>query len=190
MFNRPIILASQSPRRHYLMKEAGFEFEIRVRSIDESFPADMPAEKVAEFLAVQKAEAVKDWIVGQEVIVTADSVVIQDNKIYGKPTDAADAFRILRELSGNVHQVITGVCLMDKDKMVHFSDVAHVHFDTLTDEEIHFYIEKYKPFDKAGAYGVQEWIGFTKVKKIDGAYANIMGLPIQKVYNKLMTEFL
>jgi septum formation protein len=186
MINRPIILASQSPRRHQLLKEAGFEFEVRTRSIDEVFPEDMPAENVAEYLAIQKAEAVTDWIVDQEIIITADSVVILNNKIYGKPTDAADAFRIIRELSGSIHQVITGVCISAKEKRVSFSEVANVHFAEISDEEINFYIEKYKPFDKAGAYGVQEWIGFTKVKKIEGTFANIMGLPVHRVYQELM----
>lgn len=186
MINRPIILASKSPRRHQLLKEAGFEFEVRTRSIDEVFPESMAAEEVAQYLAIQKAEAVVDWIIDQEIVITADSVVILNNKIYGKPTDAADAFRIIRELSGNVHQVITGVCISAKEKQVAFSEVANVHFAEVSDEEINFYVEKYKPFDKAGAYGVQEWIGFTKVKKIEGTFANIMGLPIHRVYQELM----
>ena len=186
MINRPIILASKSPRRHQLLKEAGFEFEVRTRSIDEVFPEEMPVNEVAEYLAKAKADAVTDWLTGNEVIITADSVVILNNVIYGKPKDAADAFRIIRNLSGSIHQVITGVCIMTKEKTISFSDVANVHFMELTDEEIHFYIQKYEPFDKAGAYGIQEWIGFTKIKKIEGTYANIMGLPIHRVYQELM----
>ncbi len=186
MINRPIILASKSPRRQHLLQEAGFEFEVRTRSIEENFPAEMPAVEVAEYLARLKADAVKDWIIDQEIIITADSVVILEDKIYGKPQDAADAKRILRELSGKVHQVITGVCIMTKEQTISFSDVANVHFAELTDAEIEYYIEKYKPFDKAGSYGVQEWIGFTKVQKIEGTFANIMGLPIQQVYDELI----
>ncbi|MGB0984782.1 MAG: Maf family nucleotide pyrophosphatase [Saprospiraceae bacterium] len=186
MINRPIILASQSPRRHQLLKEAGFEFEVKTRSIDESFPESMPAKDVAEYLAIEKAKAVADWITNEEIIITADSVVILNNKIYGKPVDAADAFRIIRELSGNIHQVITGVCISGKEKQVAFSEVANVHFEEISDNEINYYIKNYQPFDKAGAYGVQEWLGFTKVKKIEGTFANIMGLPVHRVYQELM----
>ncbi len=186
MINRPIILASKSPRRQALLKEAGFQFEVRTRSIDEDFPADMAVSEVAEFIAQNKAEAVKDWIKGEEIIITADSIVILDNKIYGKPKDKAHAVEILKALSGSVHQVITGVCILSKEGRRSFSDVAHVHFEELTDAEIDFYIDEYQPFDKAGSYGVQEWIGFTKVKKIEGTFANIMGLPVHLVYKELI----
>lgn len=189
MIQRPIILASKSPRRHQLMQEAGFDFEVRVRSIEEVFPDDLPPEQVAEYLAKLKAEAVESWVIDQEIVITADSVVILDGKIYGKPENAEDVRRILKELSGRVHQVITGVCILAKEKTVSFSEVAQVHFAEISDAEIEYYLQNHQPFDKAGAYGVQEWIGFTKVHKIEGTFANIMGLPIHRVYEILTKEF-
>ena len=186
MINRPIILASQSPRRHQLLKDAGFDFEIRTKSIDEVFPEDMNQAEVAEYLAVLKAEAVKDWVVNDEIVITADSIVVLDNVIYGKPKDKADAFQMIKKLSSKVHQVITGVCILSKEGTIRFSDVTNVYFDEVSDEEINYYIDNYKPYDKAGGYGVQEWIGYAKVKKIEGSYYNVMGLPIHKVYAALM----
>lgn len=186
MIDRPIILASKSPRRHELMKAAGFEFEIRTRSIDEAFPDDMPALEVAEYIAIQKAAAVTDWLTEENIIITADSVVILDGVIYGKPKSKEEAFGVIRKLSGKVHQVVTGVCIITQQKRVHFSEVANVHFEEITDKEIHYYINNYQPFDKAGSYGIQEWIGYVKVKKIEGTFPNIMGLPIHRVYAELM----
>lgn len=183
---RKLILASQSPRRSFLLKQAGFEFEIRPVDIDEeNYPADLPVDEVAPYLAYHKALAAKTFIQNNEIILTADSVVILAGEIYGKPLDHADAARILRALSGNMHRVITGVCLLSSDKEVVFSDVANVYFDKLTDAEIEYYINNYKPFDKAGAYAIQEWIGLCKILKIEGTYANIMGLPVHLVYEQL-----
>lgn len=186
MLNRPIILASGSPRRHQLLKDAGFEFTIKTRSIDEIFPDDMPKAEVAEYLAVEKAKAVEDWVMDDQIVITADSVVVLGDKIYNKPEGREGAFEMIKELSGNTHLVITGVCIASKEGIQRFSDVTKVFFDEVSDEEIWYYVDNYKPFDKAGAYGIQEWIGYTKVKKIEGSYYNVMGLPIHRVYKALM----
>ena len=183
---RKLILASKSPRRSFLLKQAGFEFEINAVDIDEeAYPKDLPVEDVAAYLAQQKAQAAKHFITDNEIIIASDSVVILDNQIFGKPADYPDAVRILRALSGRMHRVITGVCLLSYDKEVVFSDVAKVYFDVLNDEEIEYYIRNYQPYDKAGAYAIQEWIGLCKITKIEGTYANIMGLPVHLVYEQL-----
>ncbi len=186
MIQRKIILASQSPRRKQLLAEAGFDFEIKVSNVEEDYPADLNVREVPEFLARKKAHASMQFIENEEIIVASDCVVILENKIYGKPTDREDAFYIISQLSGKMHEVITGVCLLSKEKEVCFSGVAKVFFKTLSDEEIYFYIDKYQPYDKAGAYAIQEWIGLTKIAKIEGTYSNIMGLPMDLVYEELM----
>ena len=142
---------------------------------------------MGEYLAEKKAEAARPLLgIEGDIILASDTTVVLNNQLYEKPLDKADAFRILRDLSGNMHRVITGVCLLSKTKKRVFSDVSKVYFDTLTDAEIEFYIDKHKPFDKAGAYGVQEWIGHCKIRKIEGSYSNIMGLPTHKVFKELM----
>ena len=180
-----IILASKSPRRQQLLREAGFDFEIKTKSVEEIYPEDMPVREVPAYLSQLKADACTAFLDNEKVLLTADSVVILNETIYGKPKDAEDAFQIIKALSGNIHEVITGVTLRTKEKSITFSDVAYVHFDTLTDEEIWYYVNNFQPFDKAGAYAIQEWIGLTKIIKIDGSYYNIMGLPVQKVYEYL-----
>ncbi|MCB0612432.1 MAG: septum formation protein Maf [Lewinellaceae bacterium] len=185
ILNKKIILASQSPRRRQLLEQAGFTFEIKTKPIDESFPADMPVDEVAPFLARQKARAAREFITGDEVLLTADSVVILGDTIYNKPEDAEDARRILRALSGQVHRVITGVCLLSKEKERVFSGESRVHFAELSDDEIDYYIRTCQPFDKAGAYAIQEWIGLCKIDRIEGTYANIMGLPVDLVYREM-----
>jgi septum formation protein len=183
---KKLILASQSPRRKQLLTEAGFDFEVKVTDIAEDFPADMPAVEVPCYLAHKKAKAAWEmFATGDEVILASDSVVILDNIIYGKPQDYNEAVAILSALSARVHQVITGVCIMDKLKQEVFSSVANVYFKPLSRAEIDFYIEKYQPYDKAGAYAIQEWIGLCKIEKIEGTYSNIMGLPMEMVYEKL-----
>jgi septum formation protein len=186
-----ILLASQSPRRSQLLRESGFtNFTVRPTDSDETLPPNYPVEKAAAFLADMKAEAARNWLVdADEIILAADTTVVLNNEIYNKPLDFADAQRILRQLSGNVHKVITGVCLLSKKKKRVFSDVAKVHFDVLSEEDIAFYIANYKPFDKAGAYAVQDWIGHCKIKRIEGSYENIMGLPTHKVYKELIRHF-
>lgn len=186
MLQRKLILASKSPRRSFLLKQAGFEFEVNAVDIDEeNYPKDLPVEEVAPYLAQQKARAAKHFITHNEIIIASDSVVIIDNEIFGKPVDYQDAVRILRALSGRMHRVITGVCLLSADKEDVFSDVAKVYFEELNNEEIEYYIHSYQPYDKAGAYAIQEWIGLCKISKIEGTYANIMGLPVHLVYQKL-----
>lgn len=186
ILHRKIIIASQSPRRSQLMRESGFtNLEIRPTHTDETIPPQYETEKVAEYLAEKKAMAAADWIQGDEIILASDTIVVLGNTIYNKPENVEDARRILRGLSGQVHKVITGVCLLSKDKKRIFSDVAHVFFDEISDEEIDFYISTYKPFDKAGAYAIQEWIGHCKISKIEGSYSTIMGLPTFKVFKEI-----
>ncbi|MFT5385906.1 MAG: septum formation protein [Saprospiraceae bacterium] len=180
-----IILASKSPRRSQLLEQAGFDFKVKTTEVEEDYPADLAPQKVAEFLACKKARASFHFIENEEVILAADSIVLLDNIIYEKPKDHKDAVRILKALSGNVHEVITGVCLLSKNKERSFSGFSQVHFDDLTEEEIDYYIKTCQPFDKAGAYGVQEWIGLCKIRKIEGTYANIMGLPVDLVYKEM-----
>lgn len=186
MIQRKIILASKSPRRSQLLQEAGFEFEIKTREVEETYPPTLPSKKVAQFLAEKKADAVKDFITNDEIILTADTTVVLGNIIFGKPKNAEDAFNILKQLSGQSHKVITGVCLMSKEKKIAFSSTSKVYFDDLSDSEIQYYVNEFKPFDKAGAYAIQEWIGLCKIKKIKGTYSNIMGLPMREVYHELI----
>lgn len=184
-FPYKIILASASPRRSQLLSEAGFDFEVKVSNVAEDFPPTIRINEIAPFLAAKKADASRHFITDKEIILAADSVVIANNKIFGKPTDYADACAILRTLSGRKHRVITGVCLLSSTKKVVFSSVSHVWFDTISEAEIDFYVQKYKPYDKAGAYAIQEWIGLCKISRIDGTYSNIMGLPVDLVYKEL-----
>jgi len=184
-FDRPIILASKSPRRSQLLRESGFNFTVVGFDTDESFPEDMPAEEVAPMLAQRKARAGAHLIENQEIILAADSVVILDGEVFNKPTDYDDAFRMLSRLSGNCHTVITGVCLLSKTQEKVMAGVTKVWFAPLSEAEIHYYIETYKPYDKAGAYGAQEWIGHCKIIRIEGTYPNVMGLPVDLVYEGL-----
>jgi septum formation protein len=182
--DRPLILASSSPRRQYLMKEAGFKFTIENPEVDESFPPDMPVDTVAKYLAAKKAEYFRPNI-HNEIIVTADTVVILFNTIMNKPKDRKEACEMLSQLSGRTHLVMTGVCIVSKEKEESFDDTTEVTFQPLTKTEIEFYVDQYKPYDKAGAYGAQDWIGMVAIKKISGSYFNVMGLPIHKVYEHL-----
>ncbi|MCF6240046.1 MAG: Maf family nucleotide pyrophosphatase [Bacteroidales bacterium] len=184
--DKKIILASQSPRRHHLLKSIGVEFDILSRQeTDEGFPEDMNVYEVPVFLARKKAKTYENFIAGSTILITADTIVHVNNKILNKPTDYDDAVKMLKTLSGNMHTVITGVCITTKNKQKCFNAETHVYFDVLDDDEIHYYIDKFKPFDKAGAYGIQEWIGYIGIKKIEGSYFNVMGLPVQKLYEEL-----
>lgn len=181
---KKLILASNSPRRRELLKGLDLDFEVRVkRGVGESFPTNIPAEKVAEYISKEKAAAYD--IADDEVLLTADTVVILEGEIMGKPDNADDARAMLRRLSGHTHHVVTGVSIKSTDGSVSFLDVTAVTFRQLTDEEIGYYIDRYKPFDKAGAYGVQEWIGYIGVTHIDGSFYNVMGLPVERVYEEL-----
>lgn len=181
-----IVLASNSPRRRELLAGLGLPFEVRVlQDIDESYPHDLPVSEVALYIAGKKADAYRSVIQPDELIITADTVVIVGDEILGKPVDEADAIRMLHELSGRTHQVTTGVCLLTSTQERRFAVTTDVTFKTLTDEEIHYYVDHYKPFDKAGAYGIQEWIGYIGVTGLNGSYYNVMGLPVQRIYNEL-----
>lgn len=188
--NYHIILASNSPRRKELLSGIDIPYEIHtLPDIDESYPETLPHEEVAEFLARKKASAYFADLKDDTLLITADTIVILGDKILGKPADDADAKEMLRALSGKTHRVVTGVCLTTKEKQKSFSAVSRVTFGTLSDQEIDYYVEKYHPMDKAGAYGVQEWIGYVAVEHIEGSYFNIMGLPIYRVYQELVREF-
>ncbi|MEZ5057902.1 MAG: Maf family protein [Saprospiraceae bacterium] len=185
-FNKKIILASKSPRRQQLMKAAGFEFEIKTKDVDESFPDDMPKKAVARYLAERKAEECMDFLEDlDQILLTADSTVVMGEEIYNKPADLEEAKEMLRALSGKTHTVYTGVCLRDKQKKVSFSGESEVTFDPLSEEEINYYVENYEVMDKAGSYAIQEWVGLCRIKSIKGTYTNIMGLPVREVYNVL-----
>ena len=180
------ILASNSPRRKELLAGLGLDFQVRViDGIDESYPASLPASDVAQYIAEKKADAYPATMAPDELIITADTVVIVGHDLLGKPKDEADAVRMLRELSGRTHQVTTGVCLLTSQKQRSFSVTTDVTFKQLTDDEILHYVRHYHPFDKAGAYGIQEWIGYIGVTGLNGSYYNVMGLPVQRIYTEL-----
>ena len=186
MDNYKYILASNSPRRKELLAGLGLDFEVRViDGIDESYPASLPANEVAQYIAEKKAEAYRATMGPDELIITADTVVIVGADILGKPKDEADAVRMLREISGRTHQVTTGVSLLTREKQRSFSVTTDVTFKELTDAEIQHYVSHYRPFDKAGAYGIQEWIGYIGVTGLHGSYYNVMGLPVQRIYTEL-----
>ena len=186
MDNYRYVLASNSPRRKELLAGLGLDFEVRViDGIDESYPASLPASQVAQFIAEKKAQAYRASMAPDELIITADTVVIVGSDILGKPKDEADAVRMLREISGRTHQVTTGVCLTTATRQRSFSVTTDVTFKQLTDAEIQHYVSTYRPFDKAGAYGIQEWIGYIGVTGLKGSYYNVMGLPVQRIYTEL-----
>ena len=186
MDNYRYILASNSPRRKELLAGLGLDFEVRViDGIDESYPASLPASQVAQFIAEKKAQAYRASMASDELIITADTVVIVGSDILGKPKDEADAVRMLREISGRTHQVTTGVCLTTATRQRSFSVTTDVTFKQLSDAEIQHYVSTYRPFDKAGAYGIQEWIGYIGVTGLNGSYYNVMGLPVQRIYTEL-----
>ena len=180
-----VILASASPRRQQLMREAGFLFEVRLKDIAENYPPDLPCEEVPEYLARLKASAFRDELQENELLVTADTVVCINGKIVGKPANREEAIGMLQELSGNQHRVVTGVCITTCRKQVSFSASTDVFFRPLEEEEIVYYTDEYRPFDKAGAYGIQEWIGYVGIERIEGSFYNVMGLPVQKLYDTL-----
>lgn len=181
-----VILASNSPRRHELLKGLGISFEVKtLKDIDESFPEDLDADDVAQFIAQRKANAYEDIIAPDELIITADTVVVVGDKVLGKPQSREHAIYMLHSLSGKVHHVVTGVCLLTNHGRKVFDSITSVQFANLTEDEIIYYVDNFAPFDKAGAYGVQEWIGYIGVEKIEGSYFNVMGLPIQKLYREL-----
>lgn len=183
-----IILASNSPRRKELLAGLDLQFDVRVlQDIDESYPNDLPTLKIAEFISKKKADAYIQTMADDELVITADTVVILGDEVMGKPHDEADAKRMLGELSGQTHQVATGVTLSTKERQMSFSVVTDVTFKQLSSDEIDYYIRTYQPMDKAGAYGIQEWIGYIGVTALKGSYFNVMGLPVQRIYEALKT---
>lgn len=181
-----LILASKSPRRRQLLRDAGFEFTLADSfEVEEIYPETLAAEEVAEFLSNLKADAYPVALKGNDVLITSDTVVVADGEVMGKPADYADAFRMIRKLSGKMHKVITAVCIRTASQKLSFSDECDVFFDELSDEEIDFYLRHYKPYDKAGAYGIQEWIGYIGISRIEGSFFTVMGFPIHRVYQEL-----
>lgn len=184
--NYHIILASNSPRRRELLSGLGLDYEVRtLPGIDESYPETLPGEEIPVYISSQKASAYLDELKENELLITADTIVWLDGRVLGKPSDEEDACQMLRALSGKTHQVITGVTLATTTFQKSFASVSQVTFATLSDEEIKYYISHYHPMDKAGSYGVQEWIGFIGVERIEGSYFNVMGLPVQRLYREL-----
>ena len=189
MMKYNIILASNSPRRKELLAGLDVQFEVRIiPGIDESYPDTLPTMEIAEYIAQKKAKAYRETMADDELIITADTIVVLDDKVLGKPKDAEEARCMLHALSGKTHQVVTGVVLTTKELQKHFSVVSNVTFKTLSDNEIDYYVDTYKPMDKAGAYGIQEWIGYVGVTRLEGSYFNVMGLPVQRIY-EAMKEF-
>lgn len=182
---QPIILASKSPRRKQLLEWAEIPFEIVTQDTDEVFPLSMAVNDVPEFIALSKAQAVQHLLTEKHIILAADTVVVLENKIIGKPNDRDDALAILQQLSGQTHHVITGVVLLRGHQKISFADISEVSFHTLSAAQIAFYVDKYQPYDKAGAYAIQEWIGVVGIKKIQGDFYNVMGLPISRVVKAL-----
>ena len=181
-----VILASKSPRRKELLSGLGIDFEVRtISGIDESYPHTLRGEDIPVFISGKKAEAYRQTMAENEMIITADTIVYDNGRVLGKPKGREEAIEMLHELSGHAHEVITGVTIVAKQKTVQFASTSKVFFASLTDEEIVYYVDNYKPFDKAGAYGIQEWIGYVAVTRIEGSYFNVMGLPIQRLYTEL-----
>ena len=183
-----VILASNSPRRKELLGGLGIDFEVRtLQDIDESYPDTLRGEEIPMYISGKKAEAYKRTMADDEMIITADTIVYDNGQVLGKPKDREEAIHMLRQLSGHAHEVITGVSIVTKEQSRQFASISKVYFDALSDDEIAYYVDNYHPYDKAGAYGVQEWIGYVAVTRIEGSYFNVMGLPIQRLYNELKT---
>ena len=185
---KKIILASKSPRRRELLAGLDLDFEVKViPGIAENYPDCLPSERIPQYIAAEKAEAYKGSIAPDEVVITADTVVILNDEIMGKPKDDAQAREMLHKLSGKTHQVTTGVCLTTVSSQKQFHVTSHVTFKLLSDDEIDYYVSHYHPLDKAGAYGIQEWIGYVGVSRLEGSFFNVMGLPVQRIWEELKT---
>lgn len=180
-----IILASKSPRRQQLLRDLGLTFSVQSMDIPEVFPEGLGMTEVPVYLAELKAEAFRPILKNNQLVITADTIVSLDGQVINKPSDYSDGFRMLRDLSGKKHQVLTGVCLLTTEKKVSFYASTDVWFKDLSDEEIHYYLENFHPYDKAGAYGIQEWIGYIGIHHIEGSFFNVMGLPVQSLYEHL-----
>jgi len=180
-----IILASQSPRRKQLLEWAEIDFSVEASAVDETYPEHLDIAEIPVFIAANKAKAVQQKLEYNSIVLAADTIVVLNDIVITKPVNREDAINILRSLSGKVHNVITGVVLLKNEKQVSFADITQVEFHELTDEQICFYIDKYKPYDKAGAYAIQEWIGVIGIKSINGDFYNVMGLPVSRVVKEL-----
>lgn len=185
-FPHRLILASKSPRRQQLLSGLGFNFEVVSREVDESFPPLLKAQEIPLYLSKIKAEAFNDLLDDNTIVLTADTIVWITDKVLNKPENDEEAYQMLRLLSGNMHEVFTGVTISSKFKHQSFFSKTNVYFKHLSDEEIWYYIKNFQPFDKAGAYGAQEWIGYIAIEKIEGSYFNVMGLPVKEVYEELI----
>ncbi|MBJ6120056.1 septum formation protein Maf [Pontibacter sp. BT310] len=182
--SRPLLLASNSPRRKELLTGLGLTFEVKIKEVHEDFPAELKREQVAEFLASHKADQYLEDLEDQ-ILLTADTIVCLGDQVLNKPADYEQAYDMLRSLSGTHHEVITGVCILTRESKTVFHDTTKVYFKELSHQEIDYYITNYKPYDKAGAYGIQEWIGKIGIERIEGSYFNVVGLPVQKLYHQL-----
>jgi len=183
--NYHIILASQSPRRQELLKGLNIPFEVKVIDVEETYPKQLVGVDIPMFLSEKKANAFADQMTDDTLLITADTIVWHEGRVFGKPKDKAEATRMLKSLSGKTHQVITGVCISTKTKRRIFHAISEVRFARFTLDEIDYYLSNFQPYDKAGSYGVQEWIGFIGVEHIEGSYFNVMGLPVQRLYTEL-----
>lgn len=183
--NYNYILASKSPRRNQLLQSLGIKFQVMVKDVEENYPKNLIKEEIPVFLAELKAKPFLLEAKENDLIITADTIVYFKGKVLGKPKDSIDAFQMLQQLSGKEHQVITGVCLTAQHKQKSFHSISNVQFKNLTDSEIEYYVSEFQPYDKAGAYGIQEWIGSVGITHIEGSFYNVMGLPIQKLYEEI-----
>ena len=184
--NYNIILASSSPRRQQFLTDLGLQFTVQTIDVEEVYPKYLHGNEITSFLAELKANAFENELNEKDVLITADTIVRFSGKILGKPKDATDAKNMLKELSGQHHEVITSICIKTTKTSKIINDTTIVYFEKLSDEEIDYYIDTFKPFDKAGSYGIQEWIGFIGVKKIEGNYTTVMGFPVHKFYKEMM----
>jgi len=180
------ILASKSPRRQVLLRELGISFRVEILDVDESYPDNLYREEIAVFLAELKAKPFFGKLAENDLLITADTIVWLNGEVFGKPADKREGIEILQKLSDNEHQVISGVCLTSTQKQKSFFSVSNVRFKKLSESEINFYIDEYKPYDKAGAYGIQEWIGYIGITHIEGSFFNVMGLPVQQLYSEII----
>ena len=183
--NKKIILASGSPRRQQYCKELGLDFSIQLKEVEEIYPENLKHHQITDFLAELKANAFENELAENEILITSDTIVWHENKALGKPKNYEEAFQMISSMSGKTHEVITSVCIKSKLKSEVFHSITSVTFINLSNQEIDYYITHYKPFDKAGAYGIQEWIGLIGISKIEGSYPNVVGLPVDKLYAKL-----
>jgi septum formation protein len=180
-----VILASGSPRRQQYLQELDVDFEIRLKDVEEVYPPELQGSEITDFLAELKAQAMTDSLSNDEILITSDTIVWHEGKALGKPVDYEDAFAMLQSLSGKTHEVITSVCIRNAGISETFNETTKVTFNTLSDDEIKYYLDNYRPYDKAGAYGIQEWIGLVAIARIEGSYATVVGLPVDKVYQRL-----